>query len=336
MNNQSLNTLSDRLLSIIRQKREHFYRIDRLKKRLDHDVMNIYSAVKVLKENGYDIRRDRDGNIAFFKAPDRLLETEIALGLKTSFVGKRIYAYQTVQSTNAIAARLAGSDTDGARIPEGALIVAESQTAGRGRFGRNWMSLPERGIYLSIILYPKLAPQDAPGLSIMTALSLADTLRPMVKTKVQIKWPNDCLIAGKKVAGILTELTGEIGHVHHVVVGVGINVNHTHRSFPTDIAEKATSVRIQNRKRVSRVELLQKFLRNFEKDYKHFTKSGLKQFRKRILKYSNLIGHEITLDFRGDVITGKALDIDNRGCLVMDIDGATHTFSAGEVTVVKK
>jgi BirA family biotin operon repressor/biotin-[acetyl-CoA-carboxylase] ligase len=242
-----------------------------------------------------------------------------------------VYAYKSVQSTNIIASQLAE-----VKAPEGAIVVAERQTKGRGRLGRAWYSPEGAGIYVSIIIYPDIEPALAPGLSIMTAISLAETISAYKPKSVNIKWPNDCLINGRKAAGILTELSTDQGHINHVIVGAGINVNQHRRDFPPEIARSATSLRAELKKGVHRVEFLRRFLFNFEKDYSLFKKSGLKRHRRKILAYSNLIGKKVSLDMSGDRISGKAVDIDDRGQLILDTPEGRRALIAGEVTVLKK
>jgi BirA family biotin operon repressor/biotin-[acetyl-CoA-carboxylase] ligase len=330
MNNASLNTLSDKLLVIIRRRPHAYYSPEQLAKKLRCKKSDTIFAVDLLGQAGYEIKSDRQGRYKFVSAPDLLLAAEIIHKLKTSFIGKHVYAYKSVQSTNTIASQLADADA-----PPGTLIVAESQTRGRGRLGRSWHSPEGKGIYLSIILYPKIDPVVAPGLSIMTAVSLAETIAGYKPKTLNIKWPNDCLVNGRKVAGILTELSAEKKHVNHVIVGVGINVNQRRRDFPKEISRVASSLGAELKKEIRRVEFLQKFLLAFERHYRRFEKSGLKSFRKKILEYSNLIGKKVRLDMSGKIITGKAVDIDANGNLVLDTIDGKRTFNAGEVTVVK-
>ena len=331
MNSASLNTLSDHVLEVIRRRPSARYTIDRLAQKNRCEKSEIINAVELLRQTGYEIESDKPGNIRFVSAPDLLLATEITYRLKTKFIGRKVFAYKSVQSTNIIATQLAE-----AKAPEGSLVVSESQTKGRGRLGREWHSPVGTGIYLSLILYPDIDPAKAPGLSIMAAVSLAETIAAYKPKTVNIKWPNDCLVNGSKVAGILTELSAEIGRTHHVIVGVGINVNQGRRDFPKQISRSATSLRIELKQEIHRVEFLQRFLANFEKDYRRFKKVGIKGIRRQILQYSNLIGKKINLDMSGNIISGRALDIDQNGGLVMETPGGIRTFNAGEVTVLKK
>jgi BirA family biotin operon repressor/biotin-[acetyl-CoA-carboxylase] ligase len=331
MNNAALNALSDQVLTVLRRRPGRFSPVEQLAKKFRCQKSDIVFVIDLLRQTGYDIRADRSGGYAFISSPDLLLAAEIAHGLKTAFVGKTIYAYKSVQSTNGVAAQLAA-----VKAPDGSIVVAESQTHGRGRLGRNWFSKEQVGIYLSIILYPDIDPVKAPGLSVLTALALADTIAEYDALEVQIKWPNDCLVNSRKVAGILTELSAEVGRVHYVVIGVGINVNHHRRDFPPDIASSATSLRVEFKELIRRVEFLQKFLVAFEKDYRRFLKGGLGPLRKRIIKYSFLLGKKVSLDQRGKTVIGTAVDIDDNGNLVLDTPEGLRPFNSGEVTVVKK
>jgi len=331
MNNSEIDDLSNRILRTIRGKKKEDLSAGRLAQKLKCKKADIEAAVELLRQTGYDIDFDQKGFIRFVSAPDLLLPAEISCGLKTGFMGHSIYAYKSVQSTNAIAAKLAHDKT-----PEGTIVVSESQTRGRGRLGRAWHSPEGRGIYLSIVLYPRIDPAIISGLSLVTAVSLAETLETYKPRRVQIKWPNDCLVNGRKVAGILTELSAELGLTHYAVVGIGINVNHRKTDFPTDLASRATSLGIELKRDIARVELLQKFLKRFEKDYLRFMKSNLRGLHKKIIGYSNLIGRRIKLDMSGRIISGKAVDIDRTGNLVVETRQGRQAFNAGEVTLVRK
>lgn len=330
MHDARLNALSDGVLAALRSGRLQPSTVAQLAAEYDCQPSDVLFAIDLLRQTGYEITIDRKGAVRFVSAPDLLLPAEILHGLKTSFVGRTIYAYQSVQSTNHVAAQLAE-----AGAPDGAIVVAESQTRGRGRLGRSWHSPEKKGIYVSIILYPKIDPAEAPGLSVMTAVSLAATIRQYVSKEVTIKWPNDCLIAGRKTAGILTELAADRGKTEHVVVGVGINVFHSRKEFPREIARIATSIKAETKKKIRRIELLQRFLAQFEQDYRRFQEGGLKALHKKVLTYSDLIGKQVRLDVAGKIVSGTATDIDDYGNLVLVTPSGPRRFNAGEVTVVK-
>lgn len=327
MDQANLENLAEQLLGKIRTRPKNPYQPTYLSRSFKVSPENIIEAAALLGTWGYNIKIDSKKQIIFNEAPDKFLSIEIAYKLKTRLIGKEIIAYQSVQSTNIIAQVLAVSGA-----VEGTLIVSEHQKKGKGRFGRTWYSPPETGLYCSVILKPDIHPSKAPGISLVAALAVADAIKTYGDLDVKIKWPNDVLISGKKVCGILTELSGEFDRAHFVVVGVGANINQQLSDFPSSISKNAGSIRIALGKKIKRVEFLQRFLRNFEKDYLAFRSGGLKKMRKRILKYSPLPGHEIELRNGLNTIKGNVLDIDDDGRLVIESASGKIAFNSGEVT----
>ncbi len=324
-----LESLADDILLAIRSRVGRTRTIASLVGRFHVTEEEIIRALQQIIEWGYRLKRDHH-EVTYLDAPDFLTATEIGYKLKTRIIGRIIHAYHSVKSTNDIAARLA---SEGA--PEGTIVTSEIQTKGRGRLSRSWHSPPEIGIYASIILRPDFASERAPGLSIMTALALADTIETYCPDKTKIKWPNDVLISGRKVAGILTELAAEGQRIEHVVIGVGINVNHRADDFPEELRSTATSVRRVTRRKQSRVELFQRFLVRLEKEYNGYKKRGLSTSRTRLRWYSSLIGHQVKLAMGRKIIEGTALDIGADGSLILETEQGQIALSSGEVTVVK-
>jgi len=330
MTSPAVEELADRLLERIRRRPGRFAALASLTKSLKSNAEEMDTALRFLKALGYKVRRKKT-QIAFISAPDTLISTEIAHGLKTKTIGQRIHAYRSVKSTNDIAAELAQAGE-----PEGTIVTAEQQTKGRGRLGRSWHSPPGLGIYVSIILKPKFAPGKAPGLAIMTSVALADAVSKVCKAQVHIKWPNDILISGKKAAGILTELSADRDRIDHVIVGVGINVNHRSDDFPEELRSIATSLRVANRRKVKRVALFQQFLRNLEREYRRYCKSQLSASHAKIRHYSSLIGKTVHLSVGRKVVEGVVLDIDASGALIFEHDGQRRAVTSGEVSLVRK
>ncbi|UCD17883.1 MAG: biotin--[acetyl-CoA-carboxylase] ligase [Candidatus Zixiibacteriota bacterium] len=328
MDRIELDALSDTLLVKIRRKRGHPFDPGRMAKNLKTNREELAVAVRHLKRLGYKIKIDKKGRITFSGAPDNFLPAEIANGLKTEMMGGRIYAYQSVQSTNLIAHKLAISE-----LSEGTLVIAEHQTRGKGRLGRSWHSPPKVGLYCSLILKPRIHPTLAPGLSLLTAVALTETILSYGEIDVKIKWPNDVLVRGAKTAGILTELSAEIGRTNFVIVGIGVNINHRPGDFPKELKKHATSIRIGLKKTIGRVEFLQRFLLTFEKEYFDFKRSGMTRLRKKILQYSSLLGQKIELKMGRKTTSGIVIDIDETGHLVMDTKNGIQAFNAGEVSV---
>lgn len=319
--------LADRVLAKIRSKPGHPFSSVKLARLFKLSEEDLASTLGLLTDWGYKIKADRKGQYTFVSAPDSYLAAEISNKLKTKIIGKRIYAYKSVQSTNTIAIQLASSGA-----PEGTLVIAEHQTKGRGRLGRSWYSPEKIGLYCSVILKPKFHPTLAPGMSLITAVAVADTIASYGDVEVKIKWPNDVLISGRKTAGILTELSAEIDRTNFIIVGVGANINHKRTDLPEELRKTATSVRIGLNKTIRRVEFLQRFLLNLENEYLVFKRRGLEKCRKKILKYSSLISTDVKLKIGRRTISGNVLDIDRYGRLVVETSGEIKAFNAGEVT----
>jgi BirA family biotin operon repressor/biotin-[acetyl-CoA-carboxylase] ligase len=323
-----MERLADQILEIIRDRRGVRFRLDDIAGEVGAKPQELPGAIRLLRAWGYDLDLTETG-VRLLATPDSLTATELSYMLGTEFVGNTIMAYRDVKSTNDIAAREAEKGAE-----EGTVIVAEEQTQGRGRQGRSWHSPFGSGAYVSIILRPDLKPDLAPGLSLVAGLSLAEVLEQYCPKQVGIKWPNDVLLRGRKTAGILTELSAERGKINHVVVGVGININQTSLDFPDELLDIATSVRNVHGTMVDRVELVKRFLRSFEQEYKSYCESLLEPSRSRIRKYSSLLGRNVRVETGKKAYEGKAVDINEQGLLVVEIDGKRREFSSGEVTQV--
>lgn len=321
---------AESLLAVIRKKPGALHPFDKLARDLKTDHASLIRAVRLLADWEYRVKVRASAGITFVGAPDQLTAIEIAHNLKTRTMGRTAHAFRTVQSTNDVAAAQAEHGAI-----EGTIIVADQQTKGRGRLGRTWYSPPGTGIYLSIVLRPTFAPENAPGLSLMTALALAETLETFCPGSLQIKWPNDVLLGGRKVAGILTELSAEKDKINHVVVGIGINVNHGVGHFPDELKDTATSVRRYLKRKVSRIQLLQRFLHRFEHEYALYGRHLLGKAHARLRKYSSLSGQRVTVRAGDHRISGAVRDIDVHGRLILDSAGKRIPVSAGEVTIVK-
>ena len=332
MSQPEVEILAERLVAHLRKRPGQYVAWSKLTALLKVDQPGLERVLKQAAAWEYKLRRHALKGVKFVAAPDLMTATEIRCGLKSRRIGQTVHACLSVQSTNDLASKLADEGAE-----EGVIVTAEKQTRGRGRLGRRWFSPARTGIYVSIILRPKFRPEDAPGLSVMTALALADTIaRWKPGLLVQIKWPNDLWVNGRKAAGILTELSAERDQINHVVVGVGINVNHKATDLPDDLRASATSLRRELRHKVDRLELLRLFLLNFEREYESYCRHRLKKSLSKVRKYSALIGHEITLQSGALRVTGVAKDIDSSGALILQTPTGLQTITAGEVTVVKQ
>ncbi|MBU4127929.1 MAG: biotin--[acetyl-CoA-carboxylase] ligase, partial [Proteobacteria bacterium] len=267
------------------------------------------------------------------ESSDPITADEIRQGLCTKVFGKKnIIFLNETDSTNTRAKELAAQGA-----PEGTLVIAEKQTEGRGRRGRSWFSPPGGGIYFSLILRPVISPGETPKITLMTAVVLAETLISLMKLKLRIKWPNDILVNGKKLAGILTEISTEMDAVNYIIVGLGLNVNTQFEKFPQDIKGNATSILIENGKQFPRVKLIQHYLKLYEIYYDMFKNNDFEPIMKRWRELADIIGKQIRVDVIGKTHIGKVVDVDNDGVLILkDDQGRLQRIFSGDVTLARQ
>lgn len=288
----------------------------------------IWKSINSLKEEGYEIESISRKGYRLLSSPDILSYEEIKGYLKTGFIGNKIYYYDSIDSTNKAAKDIAYNEE------EGVVIVSEEQLEGRGRLGRAWESPKKKGIYFSIILKPQVAPTKVAKLTLIGAAAVNLALDEM-GIDSQIKWPNDIVINGKKVCGILTEMSSELNMINYVVIGIGINVNLEESDIPEDIRHKATSLRIESKNGVDRKKLLATALNKFEELYILFKDDGeITQAIEICRKNSAVIGKEILVVSGTTKRLGKAIDINEAGELIVEFDdGKIESVFSGEISI---
>ena len=290
----------------------------------------VWKHIQTLRDNGYEIlSRERRG-YKLKNAPDILLPSEVQIGLDTQIIGKEMHYRPYVDSTNRLAKALAYHGA-----PEGTIVVAEEQTDGKGRRDRNFYSPRGKGIWFSVILRPKFLPKDAPKCTLMAAVAVAEAMTRF-KLKANIKWPNDLIHDGRKFVGILTEMTGEIGKITYLVVGVGINANINREEFPESLREIASSLSELSGGEISRVKFFRAVLEEFDKLYREVNESGFDKVLERWRKYNVTLGKDILVvsaDESGDNFTGKAVDLNQDGALIVETGGGLQTVYAGDVSI---
>ena len=286
----------------------------------------VWTWVERLRELGVRVKGHPRTGYFLEKVPDILTPDMLRQRLKGSLFGKRIHHFFKVDSTNRVALELAHAGE-----PEGAVVLAEEQTAGRGRAGRAWHSERAVGIYVTLVLRPKLAPVQAPLLTMMAGLSAYTAIQTHSGLVVDLKWPNDLLIRGKKVGGILTEMHAEPGLVRFVIVGIGLNVNQ--EKFPGELGSVATSLRIESGRPQSRLELLVRLLREFENDYNRFLTEGSAAVIERFTKVSSYAqGKRVRVSNGKEAFTGVTAGLGPEGLLLVQRDsGQVTTVIAGDV-----
>lgn len=288
----------------------------------------VWKAVNQLKADGYEIEAVQNKGYRLVKLPDVFTQNELQSRIRTRWAGSNLLFYDSIGSTNLKAKLLA---EEGA--PNGTLVVAGQQTAGRGRRGREWMSPPNVNVYFTLILRPTFQPDLASMLTLVMALAVKRAVEDVSGNTALIKWPNDIVMNQKKVTGILTEMSLQGGDIQYVVIGVGMNVKK--QPFSQDLSQKATTMEAEAGKEISRALLLQKVMEYFEEDYDLFLKNMNLSLLLEDYNHSlvNLNREVRVLDPAGEY-TGTALGINNKGELLVQMpDHTIKEVYAGEVSV---
>jgi BirA family transcriptional regulator, biotin operon repressor / biotin---[acetyl-CoA-carboxylase] ligase len=266
--------------------------------------------------------RQRSGRI---EGPLQL--QQVCDGLGTRRLGTNFHYFSEIDSTNSYARGLA---QQGAR--EGEVIIAEAQTRGRGRLGRSWVSPPFVNLYLSVILRPELPPVHAPQLTLMAAVALADTIASFIGTPPTIKWPNDILVGGKKLAGILTESSGDSKRIEFVILGIGVNLNYPVAMMPEVIRERATSILTLTKNNIEREAFLQRLIQDLDRCYGELEEVGFDSLALRWEAFFGLRGRGVRVEMADRVMVGVAKGIDRDGALIVeDNRGERQRIVAGDV-----
>lgn len=287
----------------------------------------VWKAINQLRKSGYEIEAVSNKGYRLLSVPDILNQNELLSRRKTKWIGTDTLCYETIDSTNAQAKRLAEEG-----YGDGTLIVANHQEAGRGRRGRSWESPAGTTISMSLLLKPDINPNNASMITLVSALAVSKAITQLTGVAAGIKWPNDIVMNGKKVCGILTEMSAQFDYVNHIVVGIGINVNT--ESFPEEIWDVATSLRIETGKMVCRAELIEAIWENFEEVYEIYLQTEdlqnlVKDYNARLV---NMHQRVKVLDPK-EPFEGNARGITPRGELMVDTWESRKLVSSGEVSV---
>ncbi|MCK9276108.1 MAG: biotin--[acetyl-CoA-carboxylase] ligase [Syntrophales bacterium] len=275
----------------------------------------VWKHIKDLRKEGYAIASSPRRGYSLIRSPDVLIPEEIEDGLSTHVLGRTIKYYHETPSTQDMAKQIALTGS-----AEGTVAVAETQTRGRGRMGRAWSS-PPGGIYFSMILRPELSPVEAPKIPLVVGVAVAEAIEKAAGLYPKLKWPNDILINGKKIAGILAEMSAETDRVEWIVIGIGINVNTRRAAFPEELKTIATSLRAETGLSLKRVEILQSILFEIENSYENFLTEGFEPIRRRWKELSHMIGANVTVTRGKQRVEGRAVDIDEGGALILQRTG---------------
>ena len=319
--------MKEELLSLLRERNEYVSGQE-LCRHFGVSRTAIWKAVNRLKEAGYEIEAVPNKGYRVLSCPDSVAAVEVSSLMETDVIGRDVRYMETIDSTNLYARRLG---EDGAA--EGVLVVADEQTAGKGRSGRHWTTPPGSAIAMSVLLRPRIAPERISMVTLVMGLAVAKAVRVLYGLDALIKWPNDVVVNGKKICGILTEMSAELMAVNYIVIGVGINSNM--KEFPEEIRTTATSIALELGRDVSRARLIAEVMKHFETLYRSFLEtsdlSGIMSDYNTILVN---IGRRVRVLEPGNEYSAKALGIDRNGRLLVRTDeGTVRDVYAGEVSV---
>jgi BirA family biotin operon repressor/biotin-[acetyl-CoA-carboxylase] ligase len=253
--------------------------------------------------------------------------TDVRARLSAKRLGTSFHYFTELHSTNTRARELAESGA-----AEGEIVIAESQTQGRGRLGRRWESPPLSNLYLSIVLRPGLPPKHAPQITLAAAVALVETVGSFLPRSAVIKWPNDILIDGKKLAGILTEAACDTERVQYVILGIGLNVNYRAEAMPETLRRRATSMADMAREKLSRETVLVRLIHDLDRCYGELEESGFAALRPRWEAHFGLHGRRVRVELGAQTIIGRAQGIDGEGALIVETDDKQRrSIIAGDV-----
>jgi len=314
--------MKEKILEYLRKKHDYLSG-DEISRHLGISRQGLWKHIQDLKDTGYDIVAVPHLGYRLESCPDRLFSFEVARGLNTKFIARRIHYFDYLDSTMNLAMQLG---IEGAS--HGTLILAESQTQGRGRLGRSWFSPKYKGIYFSLILRPKILPAASPILTLLSAVSICEAVKEIAHLETQIKWPNDVMLHHKKLAGILTEMNAEVDKVNFVVIGIGLNVNNDKKS----LIAQGTSLKEQKGQQINRVLLLQELLRRIEKNYQLLEAKGNQTIIEKWRNFSLTLGKHVKVYCQHQHLEGQAVDIDKDGGLLVRKDsGIIQKVMSGDV-----
>lgn len=321
-------SIREKLLALLIANNDRYLSGQKISEELGCSRTAIWKHISELKKEGYEIEGIQKRGYRLISKPDNIRPHAIRTNLQTKRMAHQIHYYDVVESTQDKAHTLA---LDGA--PEGTVVITEQQRKGKGRLGRAWKSPKGTGIWMSFILRPKIPPFRAPQLTLLTAVAVVQAIQTVTGIQAEIKWPNDILINGKKVVGILTELQAEADIVQSIIVGVGINVNV--KTFPDELKNKATSLYIENNKKeIERAVLIRAFFQHFEQLYKEYLEHGFKPIKLRWESYAISLGKYITARTLNGEIHGYAVGITDEGVLLIeDNDNNIHEIYSADIEI---
>jgi len=304
-----------------------------LSRRFNISRTAIWKYVEELRREGYCVEASPRKGYRMIPSEERLNSWEIAENLDTQIVGRVVHYFDAIDSTNNYAKKLAAEG-----CADGLAVVAGQQTAGRGRLGRSWVSQPDKGIYITVVLRPDMAPAETQILTLAAAVAAVRAIYAAAGISLGIKWPNDLVAAGRKVCGILLEMSSEADRVNYIVIGIGINYSQEPEDFPEELRNRAISLKMAAEdapsKSISRLSIIRSLLRELDAVYRIILEGGQEKILQMWREHSVTIGREVRFMLRDMEYTGTAVDITRDGKLSIECsDGIRRDLYSGEVSV---
>jgi BirA family biotin operon repressor/biotin-[acetyl-CoA-carboxylase] ligase len=325
-------TLDAQILTALRSAPDQAVSGADLSQQLGISRAAIWARIQDLRALGYDIQASPHLGYRLVSSPDLLHADDLASRLgKTKVVGRDIHVFQETTSTNDVIERFARDD-----VKEGVVVFAESQTKGRGRLGRKWLSPAGKGLWFSVLLRPSLRPQEATQLTVASATAVRRAIQNQTDLTAAIKWPNDILLNGRKTAGILTEMAAEVDRVKHVILGIGVDVNLSTGDFPPDLRKTVTSLKIELGKPISRSELAVNILRELDVNYQRVCSGDFAAVADEWEEHCATIGHAVSIQTGNRHVRGRAESLAEDGALLVRTDhGHLERIVGGDVILEK-
>jgi BirA family biotin operon repressor/biotin-[acetyl-CoA-carboxylase] ligase len=327
-----MSNTRDKILELFRGRPDYFISGADVCLELGISRTAVWKHISQLRENGYVIEAIPSRGYKLKSLPDVLYPAEVTSGLETRCVGCEVVYFDQTDSTNTQARLLAD-----AGAVEGTVVIADTQGSGKGRLGRSWYSPPEVNLYLSVILRPTISPRIATQMTFLSAVAVAQAIEASGQFSPQLKWPNDVLLTGNKVAGLLNELNAETEQIHYLVLGIGINLNMTADQFPQDLRCPATSLLLEGGQPVSRRQFTQSLLQSIDSLYTSYLKNGFGPLKTEWERRCNVINQWVEVDCQSHKQVGQVSGVDETGALLLSLSGGvTQRVLAGDIRLLNR